>query len=184
MPETRDPAEWASASVLPDHSGLDTLDDLLREAATEELASVLGKTPEKKVVKLVVRVAKRCLQASLEAGGTARADECQARLLAEIIDAPNSKMHAQCIDFVFGYGVMLGVSQTAIAALHGVTKSTVSAICVGIRERYGVRPSRGMKSIAACENYRTRQTGRRAKPTREDWRLSSTLKNAFNHHAA
>jgi hypothetical protein len=169
---------------MPDHSGMDSLDDILREVAVEELRELDGKPPQKRVVAVVVRIAHKGIERAAEAGvlpGTSEAkfNEAQARLIAEAIDASNPKMFLQCIDFVFGHGIMLGVSQTAIAEMHGMTKSTVSNICVGIRERYGVRPSRGMKSLDACESYRVRQTGKRAKPTRENWLLAGELKQAF-----
>lgn len=175
---------------MPDLSGVDSaeevLADLVAEAAEKELARAIRGTPDRRIVASVVKVALSSIQSAIEAGALARgnsqADECQARLLAEIIDAPNSKMHAQCIDFVFGHGIMMGISETQIAALHGMTKSTVSAICVGICKRYNVKPGRGMKTVEARESYKIRQTGRRAKPMREDWTLGSTLRNAFAQH--
>jgi hypothetical protein len=189
MPEPStpcDPAEWSRASILPEPDRIDTLDDVLHEAALEELETALKQRPQKSVVRLVVKVANLGIVRAAEAGllpsgiGGAKSDEGNARLIAEIIEAPNAKLHAQCIDFVFGYGIMMGLSQTAIAELHPpMTKSNVSKICVGIRKRYNVKPSRGMKSVDACESYRLRQTGRRAKPTRENWRLAGELKQAF-----
>lgn len=183
-----DPATWSTASVVPDHSGLDSLDDLLREVAAEELGKVLPERPPRRLVDLVARVARAGIDRGLGAGMLHDEDtilftpgflERLARIIAEIIDAPNARLHAQCVDVVFQLGIQLGVSQTELAEQHAMTKGNVSKICVEMRQRFKVPPSRGMKSVEACTSYKLRQTGKRARPMRENWGHGASLKLAI-----
>lgn len=183
-----DPATWSTASVAPDHSGLDSLDDVLREVAAVELGKALPERPPRGLVNLVARVARAGIDQGLGSGMLHDEDsvmftrgflERLARIIAEIIDAPNALLQAQCVDIVFGLGIQLGVSQTVVASQHRMTKGNVSKICVEMRQRYKVPPSRGMKSIEACESYKVRQIGRRAKPAREAWGYGASLKLAI-----
>ena len=178
-PESSDPAGWSASSTTPDLSELDSLEDVLKEICCEELRNAGVRDAPKSLVELVTRVAWKGIARARSDGllhddesatFTPKFRELLARVIAEIIDAPNSKLHAQCLDFVFELGVQLGISQLEISEQHPpMTKSNVSKICVAICQRYGVRPSRGMKSEAARESYRVRQTGRRAKQSPEEW---------------
>jgi hypothetical protein len=106
--------------------------------------------------------------------------ELVARLLAEIIDADNPRLHAKCIDFVLGIGLCQGMSETQIARDEGVGKAAVSKRCKLIQKAFGLLPSRGMKSERACENYAERQKGKRAKPLPQPWAFSGLLGRACN----
>jgi hypothetical protein len=185
---TSDPATWAAASVEADLSHMDSLEDVLMEAATTALLNSSVAAAPKKLVRIVAGAAMLGIEKAREAGllesddnsiFSPRYREFTARLLAEIIDAPNARLHAQCVDFVFELGIQMGLSQTEIGKSHNMTRANVSKICVEIRKRYGVRPSRGMKSVKACENYAIRQMGRRAKPVREEWSLAASLKSSI-----
>jgi hypothetical protein len=104
--------------------------------------------------------------------------EMLARLLAEIIDAENPRLHAKCIDFVLGLGLCQGKSETQIAREEGVGKAAVSKRCKVLQKTFGVPPSRGMKREEACASYSKRQMGKRAKPMPQAWSFAGLLGRA------
>lgn len=105
--------------------------------------------------------------------------ELVGRLLSELVDSDNPRLHAKCLVFAFGLPLLEGMSETDIADEEGVDKATVSKRCVGIKERFGLKPSRGMKSDRAVESYRRRQRGKRAKPIPQPWAFQGFLTNAY-----
>ena len=177
-PSATDPAEWSRSSHEPDIAGgIDTLDDVLREVAHRELAD-LHERDRNRLVKVITRVAlagirEASLRGLLHDGDNVAWSpkflEIVAHLVSDILDARNPRLMVQCMDFAFGLGLQLGVSEQDIADLHQMTRSNVSKICVGLCERYQIPPSRGMRSIATREHYSARQQGRRAKPSPEPW---------------
>lgn len=197
-PEASDPAEWSRASETPDIGGdLDTLTDFLRESATARLKHLPAKD-RVAVVDAVTQIALEGIERAKAEGllhdndtvtWTPQFREILAHIFSELLDAGKERclLLAQCFDFAFGLGLQLGISEQEIANQHGMTRSNVSKICVGMRERYDVPPSRGMRSIATCEKYSARQRGRRAKPAAEPWIHLDALRSAFTNpfaHAA
>jgi hypothetical protein len=104
--------------------------------------------------------------------------ELVARLLAELIDADNPRLQAKCLAFVFG---LTGKSETEIGDEEGVGKAAVSKRCIRLKQAFGLRPSRGMKSDKACDSYRRRQMGKRARPSREPWAFAGLLETIYEN---
>lgn len=103
--------------------------------------------------------------------------ELVSRLLWELIDADNPRLQAKCLAFVFG---LIGKSETEIASEEAVGKAAVSKRCIRLKQAFGLKPSRGMKSDKACNSYRIRQTGKRARPPREQWAFSGLLLGVYD----
>ena len=91
-----------------------------------------------------------------------RERETIARLVSEFIEAKNPQLIAQCYDFTYQLGLMMGRSQVSIAEEHGVRKATVSKICRAIVRNFGIPPARGMKSPKAVEGYRAKMLEKHA----------------------
>ena len=183
-----DPSTWSAASFTPDLADeIDTADERFEEilasawrvSPAQRRALSLADLREMVTTILSQAQAAGLLQDEASSAYSPRFREALAQILSEIIDAGNARLQAQCLDFAFDLGIQMGISQTAIAEQHGMSKANVSKICVDIRERYGIRPGRGMKSEQACESYRVRQIGKRAKPTREEWRHGDAMRLAF-----
>jgi hypothetical protein len=169
--------------------GIDTLHDYLVDIALDRLARMRVRAEDRtRIAPTVASVAMEGIQRAKEAGmlhdedtatWTPKFLEIIARILVEVLAHGNPKLLVQCFDFSFGLGLEGGISEQAIAEQHGMSRSNVSKICVGITEKYGVPPSRGMRSIPTREKYSVRQLGRRAKPSPEMWRHTQTLLAAF-----
>ena len=71
-----------------------------------------------------------------------------ARVVGELAGTANTRLSLEVLALVSGicYG---GMSQTAIAQRHGVTRAAVSKRCVELTEKLGLPPSRAMKSEAS-----------------------------------
>lgn len=184
-----DPATWSAASFSPDPAAdIDTLRDFLIEAALQRLLPIPA--PDRvKIAPTVADIALAGIEQARAAGlldddngtsWTPKFREIIARILAEMLDSRNARLLAQCFDYSFGLGLQMGVSEQYIANEHGMTKSNVSKLCVGICERYNIPPSRGMRSPATRETYSRRQKGRRAKPSSEPWKFKTILTNAIS----
>lgn len=169
---------------------IDGLEDELKELAEQILAKSTLPFPLTRQL-FGAAVAGVCIQAMQSAAADGRLAELLgdamplrnnlelvARLLAEIIDADNPRLHAKCIDFVLGIGLCQGMSETQIAREEGVGKAAVSKRCKLIQKAFGLLPGRGMKSEDACRNYAARQTGKRAKPIPQAWAFSGILGRA------
>lgn len=180
----RDAAEYNESSTTPDVAGLDSFEDVLTEIVHEKWPS---KWP-RELIGTQVKFCTRILRAYLATGhGDHVVDvrrmegrELLARLIAEIISAPHPRLMARCVDFVFGLGVQLGISETEIAALEGLTKATASHYCVTLKAVYrDGKPAPGMKSPAAVAKYTELRTGRSSRGPRQDWAFASAFKQAY-----
>lgn len=112
--------------------------------------------------------------------------ETCALMLAEIIHDSKPGLQAKCIDFVMQLGIADEKTETQIAASEHVGKAAVSKRCVDLRKTFGLPEVQGMKTDAARESYRKRQTGKRARPPREAWAFTGMLREVFTPlpHAA
>ena len=183
----RDPATYSEASHWPDPSeGCDTIESHITELVCEEWPKGADPRAKKAVIELVAKVVSRMLNegrmAPLVDVQRLPGKELLARLLDEIINAPDAVLMAYCIDFVMGTGVMLGASMTSISKLRGVTKATVSHHCRTLTETYREgKPAVGMKSLEAVENYRKTRIGRSSRSERTSWLFESVF---TQHYAA
>lgn len=183
----RDPANYSEASYWPNIAeGCDTLESHVIELVAEEWPKGADPRAKQAVIELVTRVVSRLLQegrmAPLVDVQRLPGKELLARLLNEIIEAPDAVLMAYCIDFVMGTGVMLGASMTSISTMHGCTKATVSHYCRALTETYREgKPAIGMKSLKAVENYRKTRTGRSSRGPRVEWAFQSIFQQ---HYAA
>ena len=168
----RDAAEYNEASYEVDPSaGCDTLADHIAELVKEECPSVNDRRTMKSLQSICTAVTTRLLDEG-RLGPLVDVKRLQGRdliaaLIGEIIEAPDARLMAQCIDFVMELGVQLGISETKIAQLAGVNKATVSRYCVHLKMHYrGGRPAAGMKPNKAVQSYRDTRTGRSSRGPR------------------
>ena len=169
-----------ASSVSPSFS-----EDSLHDVFADVVARWRGNIPAARAEfnQLIAAIAIEALKECAETGRfselfpqapmKARDKEAIARILAELIDSDQPRLLARCIDFVGGFGVQQGISQTEIAEIEGFSKAQVSKICVHLKEDLDLPPSRGMKSNAACKVYAERQTGK--KRERSVWRFRGML---------
>lgn len=180
----RDAAEFNEASYVDDPAEqIDSLQDHIRELVAAECPSLKGRELER-FCKLVARVVSRLLTES-RLGPQIELRRLTGRellscLIGEIIEAPEPRLMARCIDFVFVLGVQLGLSETDFARIEGVTKASASRYCVHLKDTYlSGRPAPGMKSAKAVDSYRALRSGRSSRAPRQDWAFMSTFKNAY-----
>ena len=186
---TRDASEYNEASYWPDMAqGCDTLADHVQELVGEEWPAKADPRAQAVVVRLVTKVVRRLLDegrlAPLVDVQRLPGKELLARLLDEIINAPDAALMACSIDFVMGTGVMLGASMTKISNRFGVTKAAVSHYCRMLAETYlGGKPAAGMKSKAAVESYRRNRMGKSSRGPRTAWQFKETFTQHYgaNH---
>lgn len=180
--EHRDPASYDEASFTPDiASHCDTLSDHIAEALAAEWPSRADVSARPSVLKLIHRVIARLQSADLldphSHGSRMDGREMLAKMLAEVIDAPDPRLMAHCIDFVLETGIQLGMSETEIAARFGVTRATVSNYCVALKATFRAgRPARGMKSESAVTSYRRARSGRSNRKPCEPWQFANRFK--------
>lgn len=186
-----DPAEYQSASETPDMAAeIDSFEDVIREVATENLRKHKKLRPEAEVMILplitdVVRdsitegMARGLLHNENSATFTPKFKEILVRILTEIQASTNPRMFIDCLGFAFGLCMRHGMSQTSIAKDYNVTRANVSKVTVQICERYGIPPSRGMKTESARETFSERQMGKVAKPRAEAWTRGQRMKETF-----
>lgn len=185
----RDPAQYNEASFDPDPTeGLDTLSDHIRELAGKHVRSL----PPAQMAGLC-RIIESVVTDLLDEGRLGALVDVQrltgrellARLMAEVIDAPDAAVMARSIDFTFSLGVQMGASQTEIARMDDVTKASISRHCRALCETYlGGRPSVGMKSVEAVKSYRAVQI-QRQRPAPPEWEFGHIFKPiATATHAA
>ncbi len=75
-----------------------------------------------------------------------------ARIAGELASTANARLSLEVLALVSGICYQ-GMSQTAIAERHGVTRAAVSKRCVELTEKLGLPPSRAMKSEASRAVY-------------------------------
>ena len=85
------------------------------------------------------------------------------RVIALIYDSSNYRLKLATIVCAFGLPLFMGKSMKDIAAMHGVTKQALSKSVKLFQKNFGLPPTRGQKSLAACEKYRTVQLNRNKK---------------------
>ncbi|WP_395753348.1 hypothetical protein [Prosthecobacter sp.] len=178
---SRDAAEFRESSYWPDViQGCDTLAEHVAELVTEEWPARADPKAKAAVIKLVHRVVQRLLEegrlAPLVDVKKLSGRELLAKLLDEIMEAPDARLMAYCVDLVMETGVKLGASMTSIADEFKITKSTVSHHCCHLKETYlKGRPAAGMKSVAAVESYRKIRMGKSSRGPRIDWQFATTF---------
>lgn len=185
MPD-RDAADFVEASYVIDPSaGCDSLADHIAELVREECPKITDGRTLRSLQGVVNAVVQRLLDEGRlgplvdvqRIGGR----ELLAQLVAEIIEAPDARLMARCVDFVMELGVQCGISETRIAELSQVTRASVSRYCVHLKDTYrGGIPATGMKPNHAVKSYRDGRTGRSSRPPRMDWAFAGTFKEAFD----
>lgn len=80
------------------------------------------------------------------------------KVAGELASTANTRLSLEVLALVSGICYQ-GMSQTAIADRHGVTRAAVSKRCVELTEKLGLPPSRAMKSEASREVYAEAQRG-------------------------
>lgn len=180
----RDAALYHEASETFDPADCDTLDDHISQAVVDVWPPGWDLGIRPRLIKFVLVVVRFLLKNGVELPGLdvrkIEGRELLARLIAEIIDAPNPRVMARSIDFVFELGVCQGMSETKIAELEGVTKAAVSHYCIVLKEthRQG-KPARGMKSNNAVESYRDLRLGCSSRQPVSEWPFASTFKQSY-----
>jgi hypothetical protein len=76
------------------------------------------------------------------------------RVIALIYDSSNYRLKIATIVCSFGLPLFLGKSMKDIALMHGVTKQALSKSVKLFQKNFGLPPTRGQKSLAACETYK------------------------------
>lgn len=181
----RDAAEYHEASHWPDlAAGCDNLRSHIDELVDEEWPARADPRAKKAVCRLVAKVVERLASEGrmgpLVDVRRLSGRELLARLLDEILAAHDKELMVRCIDFVFETGVQLGISETEIGRICGVTKSTVSNYCVHLKEVYrGGLPAAGMKSNEAVQSYRRTRTGRSSRSARAEWPFASIFSATY-----
>lgn len=181
----RDAAEFHEASHWPDVSAAcDDLSSHVAELVHEEWPARADPAAKIAVTKLVTRVVTRLINEGrmgpLVEVKRLPGRELLARLLDEILAAQDKELMVRCIDFVFETGVQLGISETEIGRICGVTKSTVSNYCVHLKEVYrGGVPAAGMKSNTAVQSYRRNRTGKSSRSARIEWPFAAVFAKSY-----
>lgn len=109
---------------------------------------------------------------------TPKTREVIARLVADFMYSRDPQRRAKCYDFVFGLCIQPGISESEIARSEGVCRAAISKECTEIKEMFGVRPSRGMKSDHACDTYRKREL-QKPRKKRTGWSHSNVIKGVI-----
>lgn len=180
----RDPSEYSEASYTVDPAAsCDSLADHIKELVNETCPQLAAK-PKGKLQSLVAKIVRRLLKEGrlgpLVDVKRLQGRELMAALIGEIIEAPDARLMARCIDFVMELGVQLGISETKIAQLSGVNKASASRYCVHLKETYrGGRPAAGMKPNKAVESYRNGRTGRSSRGPRMEWAFADTFSKHY-----
>lgn len=181
---SRDASDYVEASYISDPAqDCDTLD----QHVSEVLQQRLPKSTARELTALTALFVKVLRQLLDEERLGALVDvkrlsgrELLARLVAEIMEAPQPHLMACCVDFTFGLGIQGGLNETQIAAAHSVTKATVSRYCVHLKTTYlGGVPAPGMKSQQAVQSYRNNKLGKSSRPPRQDWAFGHILKRIY-----
>ncbi len=186
---SRDAADFTEASYFDDPSkGCDSLEDHVKELVTPHLKPGTSVKAAEGLFSMVLVVVRTILD---EGRASALVDvqklsgrEILARLVSEVIDAPNPRLMACCVDFVFSLGVQVGKNETDIAADADVTKASVSRYCVHLKNTYlAGNPAPGMKSNKAVASYRATRTGRSSRAPATPWALADVLTAHFRKPA-
>jgi predicted DNA-binding protein YlxM (UPF0122 family) len=82
------------------------------------------------------------------------------QVIAIIYDSNNYKLKLATIVCSFGLPLFLGKSMSEIAKMHGVTRQALSKSVKQFQKNFNLPPTRGQKSLAACEKYKQAQIER------------------------
>lgn len=82
------------------------------------------------------------------------------QVIAIIYDSNNYKLKLATIVCSFGLPLFLGKSMKEIAEIHGVTRQALSKAVKQFQKNFNLPPTRGQKSLAACEKYKQVQLQR------------------------
>jgi hypothetical protein len=86
--------------------------------------------------------------------------DAMTQLLSMIYDSSNYRLRIATIVCSFGLPLFLGKSMKDIAGLHGVTKQALSKSVKLFQKQFDLSPTRGQKSLKACEKYKQIQLQR------------------------
>jgi|GEM_PF-3669135 len=186
----RDAAEYSEASYTADPAeGCDSLEDHIRELVAEYCGGRVDGATERRLGRVVTTVTRRLLdEGRLGAAVEVRrieGRELMGLVVAEIMEAPNPRLMARCMDFVLELGVQLGISETEMAKREGVTKATASRYCVHIKDLFlGGKPAAGMKSQKAVQSYKENRTGKSSRGPRHEWAFGEAFKKAYGERVS
>lgn len=82
------------------------------------------------------------------------------QVIAIIYDSNNYRLKLATIVCAFGLPLFLGKSMSEIAKMHGVTRQALSKAVKQFQKNFNLPPTRGQKSLAACEKYKQAQLER------------------------
>lgn len=174
----RDASEFNESSYCDDPPQ-DSIQDHVSELLSRRLTKMDDRLT-RLVVSVVLDLLKEGRLGALVEVNRLTGRETMARIIAEVIDSPQPRLMACCVDFVFRLGVQTSRNETKIADEFGVTKATVSRYCVHLKEVFlDGKPAPGMKSADAVETYKEIRTGSRRAP-RQPWAFQSTITSTFN----
>lgn len=82
------------------------------------------------------------------------------QVIAIIYDSNNYRLKLATIVCAFGLPLFLGKSMSEVAKMHGVTRQALSKAVKQFQKNFNLPPTRGQKSLAACEKYKQAQLER------------------------
>jgi hypothetical protein len=82
------------------------------------------------------------------------APEAVTRLVLWLMSSHNIRLDLYVLGYLFGFTDMMGLSQEQIAGRFGLCKAAFSKRVKRLQAEFNVRPSRAMKSLAACAEYK------------------------------
>ena len=174
----RDASDYNEASYYDDPPA-DSLHDHIAELLSRRVSKMDDRLT-KLVASVVTDLLKEGRLGALVDINRLTGRETMARIIAEVIDSPQPRLMACCVDFVFRLGVQTAKNETKIADDFNVTKATVSRYCVHLKDVFlDGKPAPGMKSAEAVENYKALRTGKTRTP-RQPWAFQSTITSTFN----
>lgn len=78
-------------------------------------------------------------------------------VLMQVMGSKKPRLEIDCISVVCELNLRMGMSETELAKLHGISKQAFSKRCTALSERLGMAPSRTMRTERSREIYRIRQ---------------------------
>ena len=183
---SRDPAQYDENSFTPDMAeNCDSLEDRIAEIILKRWPKSDDGKMRPWLTKFILKVVHDLLGSGNKSLAVLDVRKIEGRdllacLVAEIIDAPNARLMARCVDYVFELGVQQGLSETQMSALDGLQKATASHYCVTLKQTYrNGHPARGMKSEKAVQNYSQTRRGRSSRGPRQEWPFLHIFTQAY-----
>jgi hypothetical protein len=173
----RDAAEYTEASETPDMAeSIDTLSDHIAEIVCEEWPASVGN--RKPIIAITERVVTRLLRERRLGAeydtGMISGREALTKSLQLIIDSPQPRLMARAVDLALQTGVQLGISETAIADMEGVTRASVSLYVLACKDAVlgdSVEVP-WLKSAEARKSYSEKRSGK--KGGKQEWEFKPT----------